>query len=312
MYAHGYVPASAPPAIQDDPQKKGLRDVYLSRGFAFAESAYSTQGWAVKEGIEDTEALRRYFVGEYGKPSEAYITGHSMGGHITLAIIERYPEAYDGALPLCGPLTPASEFFNQGLLDLLVTFEYFFPGTIGSPYEPSLETAARVRAALAAAPEKATAFARRVQRSTEQLPMVLGFYQLIATELKQRAGGDPLDNTNRIYTGYGDDVALNRGVKRYSADPAGREYVKQYYSPTGHISDPVFTLHTTGDQLVLASDVTPYEVQATLAGTQDLFVARYVVAAGHCNFTPEQQGRAFDELLRWAREGKRPAAGEQK
>ena len=32
------------------------------RGFAFAESGYSANGWAVKEGIEDTEALRRYFV----------------------------------------------------------------------------------------------------------------------------------------------------------------------------------------------------------------------------------------------------------
>jgi hypothetical protein len=34
--------------------------------------------------------------------------------------------------------------------------------------------------------------------------------------------------------------------------------------------------------------------------------------SGHCNFTPAHTGSAFDALLAWAREGKRPAAGEQK
>jgi hypothetical protein len=30
---------------------------------------------------------------------------------------------------------------------------------------------------------------------------------------------------------------------------------------------------------------------------------------GHCAFTPEQQATAFDELLGWLHEGKRPASG---
>ena len=48
------------------------------------------------------------------------------------------------------------------------------------------------------------------------------------------------------------------------------------------------------------------------AAAADRFVARFVEASGHCNFTPEQTGYAFDALLAWAREGKRPAPGEQK
>ena len=83
-------------------------------------------------------------------------------------------------------------------------------------------------------------------------------------------------------------------------------------SPTGHTSDPVLTIHTTVDPLVLGSDVTAYEVTTALAGTSDRFVARFVEANGHCNFSPGQTGAAFDALLAWAREGKRPAAGEQK
>ena len=124
---------------------KSLRDVFLSRGFAFAASDYSTQGWAVKEAIEDTEALRRHFVSKRGAPAETYITGHWMGGHITMAIIERYPEAYQGAMPMCGPLGPALEFLNTGLFDMLVTFEALFPGTIGSPYEPTSRRLTRSR-----------------------------------------------------------------------------------------------------------------------------------------------------------------------
>ena len=129
MYTHGYTIAGSRPPAPDSGRMKAFRDVFLSRGFAFAASDYSVQGWAVKEAIEDTEALRRYFVSTYGAPSETYITGHSMGGHITMAIVERYPEVYQGAMPMCGPLGAAVDFLNTGVFDMLVTFEALFPGT---------------------------------------------------------------------------------------------------------------------------------------------------------------------------------------
>ena len=312
LYTHGYAVASGKPRSQEFTPPKALRDVFLSRGFAFAASDYSVQGWAVKEAIEDTEALRRYFVSKHGAPAETYITGHSMGGHITMAIIERYPEAYQGAMPMCGPLGPAIEFLNTGLFDMLVTFEALFPGTIGSPYEPSLETSNKVKAAVAANLERATKYAQNYGRTVAQLPGALSLFHAIAGELKQRAGGEPFDNRNRIYVGFGDDVALNRSVKRYAALPSARDYVRQYATPTGRIADPMLAIHTTSDALVLGKDVTAYETPAALAGTSDRFVARFVEANGHCNFTPAQTGGAFDALLAWARDGKRPAPGEQK
>lgn len=312
MYAHGYRRPGDRPWNPGNPRAEALRAVFLSRGFAFAESAYSADGWAVKEGLEDTEALRRHFVAKYGRPAETYITGHSMGGHITLATIERYPEVYHGAMPMCGPLGAAIDFLNNGLFDMLVTFEALFPNSIGSPYDPGRETSGRVKAAVAADPDRAAAYARRFGRAVEGLPFVLEFFQVIAADLRQRAGGEPFDNSNRIYSGFGDDVSLNRTVKRYTAAPAAREYLRQYASPTGRISDPVLAIQTTVDPLVLGSDVTAYEVLAVQAGTSDRFVARFVSATGHCNFTPAQTGGAFDALLAWARKGERPAPGEQK
>jgi pimeloyl-ACP methyl ester carboxylesterase len=312
MYTHGYTIAGTRPPAQDSPRMKAFRDTFLSRGFAFAASDYSGQGWAVKEAIEDTEALRRHFTFKYGAPSETYITGHSMGGHITMAIIERYPDVYQGAMPMCGPLGAAIDFLNTGAFDMLVTFEALFPGSIGSPYEPTMETSTRVKAAAAADPARAARYAQRFGRTVEQLPGALGLFHAVIGEVKVRAGGEPFDNRNRIYMGFGDDVALNRTVKRYTASAAAREYVRQYATPTGRISDPMLTIHTTSDNLVLGNDVTAYELPAAIAGTSDRFVARFIEANGHCNFAPAQVGAAFDALLGWARDGKRPAAGEQK
>src|SRR5262245_59539615 len=48
MYCHGYLPAGVPPAV-NDPRINLLRSAFTSRGFAFALSGYSVQGWAVKE-----------------------------------------------------------------------------------------------------------------------------------------------------------------------------------------------------------------------------------------------------------------------
>jgi pimeloyl-ACP methyl ester carboxylesterase len=315
MYCHGYQLAGTQPNF-DNPRQKTLRDVFLSRGFAFAESAYSIQGWAVKEAVEDTEALRRYFVSKFSKPNETIVTGHSMGGVISLATIEKYPEVYDGALPMCGPLNASLTGLQERMFDMLVTFDHLFPNTVGAlanlPKGARLDQA-KVKAALDAAPEKAATFARRYSLATvAEVSNVLAFFYEINRELQERAGGNPFDNRNTIYDGFDDDVALNRGVKRYAADAKAREYLRQHNTPTGRISDPVLTIHTTYDQLVPGRYVSEYDSIAKLAGTQDLFVAKFVVAKGHCNFTPAHTGAAFDELLDWARNRKRPETGEIK
>ncbi len=311
MYAHGYQPAGAKPDF-DNQRNAPFRQIFLSRGFAYAESAYSTQGWAVKEALEDTEALRRYFVAKHGRPAETYIAGHSMGGHITIATVERYPDVYDGAMPMCGPLAPALDFFDNGLFDMLVTFDALFPDTIGDPTERRAGVAARIKAAVATDADRAGRYAMRWGRSVADLPGVLPFFNLIAAELKTRAGGQPFDNQNRIYSGFGDDVAVNRTVKRYTGDPAAREYLRQYFTPTGRTSDPVLALHAIADPLVLGEDVAVYGTLAALAGNSDKFVLRFSGALGHCSFTTEQTANAFDALRAWVKEGKKPASGEQK
>lgn len=318
MYCHGYSMAGSKQSF-DSARSKAFRELFLSRGFAFAESAYRTQGWAIKEALEDTEALRQYFIKKYGKPRESYVTGHSMGGFLTMATLERFPTTYDAGMPLCPLLGTPLELLEERAFDVVVTFEHFFPGSVGPAAglanDPASmpQRAEKIKAALAAAPDKAEAFAKRWELSGA--PEVLGvvsFFREILRELEQRAGGNPFDNRNTIYNGFGDDAAVNRGVKRYAADAKARQYLRDNYTPTGRITRPMLAVHTTYDQLIPARHVNVYDAIATLAGTQDLFVEKFVDARGHCNFSPEQHASAFDQLLRWTRQKERPEAGEIK
>ena len=73
MYAHGYqVKGSA------GRYNLSMTGVGGRMGYAVAQSQYSDQGWAAREGVLDTEALRRYFVATYGATQPTIIA--AQGG----------------------------------------------------------------------------------------------------------------------------------------------------------------------------------------------------------------------------------------
>jgi pimeloyl-ACP methyl ester carboxylesterase len=92
-------------------------------GYASATTTFRSPGWSVRDSIKDVERLRRHFVRKYGKPSHTYLWGHSGGGMVTAAVIEYFPDTYDGAMPLCGPTAGARRNFD-GALDLRLLYEY--------------------------------------------------------------------------------------------------------------------------------------------------------------------------------------------
>ena len=62
-------------------QTVGLREFYISQGFAWAASSYSRNGYVIDEAIEETDALRSEFNSLTGQdtPTGTIITGFSMG-----------------------------------------------------------------------------------------------------------------------------------------------------------------------------------------------------------------------------------------
>lgn len=314
VYTHGYELTDGKPFPFEATYQKRIRDGFVSRGFAYLQSGYAKEGWAVKEGLEDTEALRRHFVAAHGEPKKTWITGHSMGGLIATVALERQPDVYAGGLALCPALAPAAEFFEENLFDLLAAFDFLAGRAAGiAPLTDSkwaLASAEATAAALAKNPAAARILAGRFALRADDLPWLLAFYQPIWKELVERAGGIPVDNRNTLYAGFGDDPAMNRGVARVAGDPAAERYLQQYASPTGRLSDPLVVLHTTYDPIVPPVVASRYDQLATAEGNRDRVRYRFVEADGHCNFTSEETQKAFDLLRDWAASGKAPPAGE--
>jgi hypothetical protein len=308
MYAHGYEDIGENSEIISR-EVDEFMEVFTSRGFAFAASAYKHQGLIIKDGIEDTEALRSYFEMTYGKPEVCLVTGHSMGGIISLATIEKFPSEYDGALPLCGWLAPVYSLLKYGL-DLLVTYDYLFAENDGRLIEggESIEIE-QIQKRINKNPQLAILFAEHFRMKEEDLPDMIGFYHFVLKETSGWSGGLPVGNVNTIYSGFGDnDPKLNRDIRRYNASDEAKEYFIRYHTPTGLLYDPVIALHTTYDEILPVFNYEYYEHLTEIKFTSDLYVQQYVIRDGHCNFTTEEVADTFDKLLRWIEEGVRPAS----
>jgi alpha-beta hydrolase superfamily lysophospholipase len=89
--------------------------LFLSQGFALAGSAYRSNGYAVKEGVEDTVALVRFFRQRLAIPDRTIVWGESMGGLISARIIEARAHNFDGAIPMCGAVLGGPRAWDGGL-----------------------------------------------------------------------------------------------------------------------------------------------------------------------------------------------------
>ncbi|HTS77544.1 MAG TPA: alpha/beta fold hydrolase [Bryobacteraceae bacterium] len=316
IYCHGY--SAVPGKFNDQKLPAPLRP-FVDQGYALAQSGYAAGGWAVEEAVVDTESLRRYFVEKFGKPKETYITGHSMGGFLTMMLMERYPNQYDAGLPLCGPLAPTDLFMTRGAFDSYVLFNYYFPGVLPAPdripkdFGNDRELVAKVEKALDAAPEKAASlrhFRDSNLKSNRDLASTTAFIAYMIKELEERAGGNPFDNRNEIYNGTLDDAKTNAEIARYAADPRAFAYLRNFYTPTGHILHPMLAIHTSYDPLVPVWIPNTYETTLENSGTDDLFVQQYVNHDGHCAIMPDEIAEGFSELRAWKSKGVKPAPGE--
>jgi pimeloyl-ACP methyl ester carboxylesterase len=313
LYCHGYHTQAA---LDEDEQSQKIYDVFLRAGYAVAMSAYSAGGWAVEQAILDTEALRLYFAKKYGAPKETYVTGHSMGGFLTMMLVEEFPQSYDAGLPLCGPLGVASWFMERKPFDERVVFDFYFPGALPSPvkvpadFQMSGELTKTLAGLLDAHPDEAQAVRRFTGIHTNQdVAGWMAFATYILKDLQQRSGGNPFDNHNTIYVNGADDNKLNDGVARYSSDPGARPYLRKYYTPTGDLKRPLLAIHTTYDPIVPGWVPDAYALLTAQTGHDVLFVQQYVKHDGHCEITPEEIARGFAQLRSWKESGTKPPAG---
>ncbi|HJT99534.1 MAG TPA: alpha/beta hydrolase [Rhodanobacteraceae bacterium] len=313
VFYHGY--AVTPVTFEKGERISPMFDGMLARGFAVLQSAYSATGWAVEEGVADTERLRKAFVAKHGNPKETYLSGMSMGGTLIVLALEENPALYDGALSLCGVLEPTDRLMQRDFA-LRAAFDRYFPDVLGplvpvpADFAPTDALVAKVAAAMQANPAATRALLSFYGvADAKTLPDVIVFDTYEILEMQRRARGNPFGNADLIYTGSGDDFALNDGVRRYRPDAAAALRMARFYTPTGRLEKPLLALHDTGDPLVPASTAFDYALATGRLGRGDRFVQQFVDREGHCVFTPDEIDRAFGELLDWTRHGRRPASG---
>ena len=350
MWVHGYR-GIGPNLTVDNPI---MRRYLLDNGYAWAASSYSKNYYDVRAGVEDTNALALSFstiATAKGRPlvmpSKIFITGVSMGGHITGAAIDAETQAtsinkvkYAGAVPMCGVLGD-TELFNyfggyqvaaQQLAGVPITR---FPTTDFAALTPTIQTAL-----WSSFPTQTNAQGDKLKNVVMSLsggdrPF---FKEGWADANNQKnifssLGGDGtingiltdnvLDTTSLFYKVDASsmattsvDTAFNAAAFKITptadANRLRRDGLRWIPLTGANINIPVVSLHTLGDLFVPFKMEQVYFDRAKAKGTDKFLVQRAIRDVGHCAFTAAEATTAFDDMVKWEAGGPKPAGDDVK
>ena len=339
MYAHGYAGNDTPLGVNNP----AIRRYLIQQGYAWAASSYSKNYYDVRAGVEDTNRLANEFnriTAAAGRTLEApkriYITGVSMGGHITGAAIEAETAAtavnkvaYHGAVPMCGVMGD-TELFNQ-----FAAVQVTAQAMAGLPKYPTANWAdisTQVTNALFTTfPSVPTATGVKYMSVLQNItggerPM---FAQGMAFGgvfgyMWGALGGDGtitgiltknvLDTNAYTYKIDGDTAGsktLNDSVLKMTAaadaNRLRRDGLRWIPQINGEFKIPVVSIHTLGDMYVPFSMQQVYQKRVAAKGNSQWLVQRAIRGASHCDFTVAEQVDAFEAMVKWERDGTKPA-----
>ncbi len=115
LYSHGYRPNVPVPAgipgyggytvtNTPEPVPGGSAAIYgplLAKGYAVMGSGFARQGWNADSAIKTNVELIGAFKKQFTKTTKVVAWGGSLGGFITQALAEKYPDLISAAAPLC-------------------------------------------------------------------------------------------------------------------------------------------------------------------------------------------------------------------
>ncbi len=246
IYSHGYRPAepfppnfdavvtTATPAPGWDSGDKAVGEALLERGYALAGSAYSSNGWAVEDGVRAAGEIYEFFSEQVGDPKRVYVWGDSLGGLITQEVAES-ADWVDGAAPLCGVMAGLdpnigisldAAYGVQQLLfpemeivgfdsyeDALASWEGAASRLIESARDQDTDAIARILtvAAMVDAPSQTrtydgTSIVSTVSGTIEALLTALAYGTVGRQEIDTRYGGSVVGNVDSVYTNRLDEA----------------------------------------------------------------------------------------------------------
>jgi pimeloyl-ACP methyl ester carboxylesterase len=327
LFAHGFVASTGPQGATLRVGVHRIREHLVTEGFAWAASSYRCNGYVPGQGLLDTMALVDLFKQANGgrAPQRTYLTGESMGGHVTLLGMQEFPTAFDGGLAMCpaGPelfdyfaaMSAAAEVVTglQFHADTLQQDAAKMAELLGKPpdYTEKGRQLASIQVQMSGGPRP---FAAEGLASRFLANMATSPAALVGSTTPTNRAIDTAHFKYSIDGGLGLTAdALDKNARRKAGDAEMRgasapyEEVAQF---DGKIARPVLTMHGTGDLYV------PIFLEQTLkrtvaaAGAERLLVQRVYRIGSHCQFSQPEMIKAFDDLVKWVRHGARPEGDE--
>jgi hypothetical protein len=350
MWAHGYR-GTGPNLTVDTPI---MRRYLLDNGYAWAASSYSKNYYDVRAGVEDTNALALNFAQiaaakgrPLAAPSKIFITGLSMGGHVTAAAIDAEAKAtainkvnYAAAMPICGVLGD-TELFNyfggyQVVAQQLAGFPITkFPTTDFAALTPAIQSAL-----WSTFPTQTNAQGDKLKNAVMNLsggdrPFFKEGWANAGNQgnIFSSLGGDGtingiltenvLDTTQLFYkvdasstSNTALDTSFNASAFKIQptadANRLRRDGLRWIPVSPGDITVKVMSLHTLGDLFVPFKMEQIYFDRVKAKGKESLLVQRAIRDVGHCAFTAAEASTAFDDLVKWEAGGAKPAGDDVK
>ena len=319
----------------------------LAQGYALAGSAFKDNGFAIEEGIQDMKNLTVFFRHTVAKPERTVLWAASLGTIIGFKSMEQFDGIYDGALCLCAVGAGATRIWDNGV-PIYLAYDVVFGvpspwGTVGE-VRNDLDFDTEVLAKLVPEISNPANFPKfefiRLVGGNPGRGIVpppppafypgwvltdLFFLTEARAELQRRAGGPFVQNLDQNYSltaserGYLSALGLPGAVvdgwlaqmnarRNIQAAPRARNYVKNNTDYNGNIRNPILTMHTIIDPLVVVANESAYGELNAARGKDELLFQTYTTGVGHCNFTGPQILTAVAAIDFWVSTGIRPTA----
>jgi pimeloyl-ACP methyl ester carboxylesterase len=324
LYAHGYVAPHQALAIPDDKiGSQPASSIVTELGYAYATTSYRANGLVAVDAVDDLVELVDTVENRYRPdPVRTAIVGFSEGSLVATLAVERHPDRFDGALAGCGPIGDFKAQLDH-IGDFRVVFDYLFPDVLPGTaveipddlrhrwdvlYLPAIVVALAAnldRARELVAITKASVAGNDLRSIAETTTGLLWYNVFGTTDAQQQLGGQPFDNSDRVYTDSSNDAALNAGVARFHADPAALTALERFET-SGDLDVPVVTMHTTGDPIVPFGQLSLYTAKVSAVGQRAELTEIPVERFGHCTFEAAEVFGGFSTL--WSRIPDHPAA----
>ncbi len=310
LYMHGFQGLGQTARVE----QPSIRDYLIRNGFAWGASSFSSTSLIPGRAADETAALWDLFVRQFSRPSQTYVTGHSMGGAATNIAAERYADRFDGALGLCGFAGQTAEtnlvgdYFLAGAFVAGVTQAEFektdASQLIDARILPALNDSAahqqfeNILLDLTGGPRALDDEGfRREERSNWQRAGILVAARLVSNQGRVYQLG-PLSSVS--------SDQFNRDVIRLSPDATRLQTFVAGNELTGNLQMPLLTLHTTGDWQVPIDQERVLRSKVEAAGRGDLLVQRVVKDPLHCGFTNAEWEHGLEDLTGWVERGIKP------